>query len=714
MKTFSESWHRVANLVLALRPSVRVHKQRFRGKDWYVLSDPFNNRFFRVRPPAYAFLARLAPPRTVESVWRECLDLFQEDAPGQEEVIRLLTQVHLSDLLYVTNAPDSDRIFERGVTRRSRERRARLLGVLFLRILLFNPEPLLKKLLPVIDRLTGPMGMIVWLAVVALGAKAALDNGTALTHPTEGVLSPGNLPLLYLAFVLVKAVHEAGHAALCTHFGGAVHTVRLMMMVLTPLPYVDVSSSWAFRSRRARILVGAGGMLAEAFLAGLAALAWSNTGEGTLHALAYNVMVSASVSTVVFNVNPLLRFDGYYILSDLLEIPNLYQRSHQQVYHLVRRHAFGLRNADSPATTLAEAGWLAVYGVGSLVYRVVVFIGIILFIADEFLILGAVMAVAGGLSWGIKSPLKLVSYLAGSPALAGHRGRAVLVTTAAIACMGTMVAWVPFSYGVQASGIIEATGFSQVFTGAPGYVGEIVAPSGVRVHEGALLVVLHNQDLAFEIILAEAQVREAQAAIDRARNETIADLEPANRRLEVLRHRLTDLTRQWEALRVTARQDGLWVAPGLTEKRGIWVERGSPLGNLIPTNAYRFTAVVTQEEAADLFENAAPTGTVRLRGQSEWDIPAVSVALLPFEQHTLPSATLGWQAGGPIATAPQDGDGRTTLEPFFRIIAPLPADAAVAMLHGRSGVLRLALAPRPLIWQLSHALGQVLQKRYRL
>ncbi len=144
----------------------------------------------------------------------------------------------------------------------------------------------------------------------------------------------GNLVLLYLGLIFIKTVHEFGHAIFCRKYGGEVHVMGVMLMIFTPMPYVDATSSWSFRERYKRVLVGAAGMIVELFVAALATFVWAKTAPGTLHSLAYNMMFVASVSTLIFNINPLLRFDGYYILSDLIEIPNLNQRATGQLTHL--------------------------------------------------------------------------------------------------------------------------------------------------------------------------------------------------------------------------------------------------------------------------------------------------------------------------------------------------------------------------------------------
>src|SRR5436190_23757914 len=158
MKTFSESWYRVANQRICLRPGVKVRRQNFRGERWMVLENPFSNQFFRLRPAAYEFVARLRPERTVEQVWQECLDRFPDDAPSQEAVIQLLSQLYFANLLQYDLAADSAQLFERYNKRRQREVRAQFMNLMFMRFPLLAPDRFLQKTLPFVGKLISPLG----------------------------------------------------------------------------------------------------------------------------------------------------------------------------------------------------------------------------------------------------------------------------------------------------------------------------------------------------------------------------------------------------------------------------------------------------------------------------------------------------------------------------------------------------------------------------
>lgn len=713
-KTFSESWHRVADLRVSLRPTVRVRKQLFRGETWYVLQDPFNNQFFRLRPEAHDFVSRLRPDRTVEEVWEEALDRHPDDAPGQEDVIQLLTQLYFANLLYFETPADSSKLFERYKKRRQREIQSKLLSIMFVRIPLFDPENILRRLRLVIKALVSPAFALLWMAVVFAAVKLVVDRFDEATDQIQGILAPDNLLLLYAGLVVIKTLHEFGHAMVCKRFGGEVHTMGVMLLVFTPLPYMDATSSWSFRSRWHRALVGGAGMIIEVFVAALATFLWAYTGPGTLHSLAYNMMFIASVSTVLFNGNPLLRFDGYYILSDLLDIPNLATRARGHLRHLAERYLFGYRESRSPTNSTKEATWLTVFGVLSGVYRVVIFAGIILFVADKFLLAGLIMALICVISWGVVPIFRFVSYLASSPRLARTRPQAIAVSCGIFVVLLAVLAVIPFPNRFRAPGVVEATRYLRVVNDAPGYVDSVLVPSGKKVDEGTPLLALSNRELELEIETAEAQREETLALKMRAMSQEVADLEPIQKRLEAIEAKLKNLLKQESSLVVKARFAGTWVAPRSEEMVGAWIPRGSAVGQIVQGGAFRFSAVVSQDEAADLFVDEINKAEVRLFGQGGTNLEVEAFQIIPFQHEKLPSAALGWVGGGEVAVSTTDETGLQAAEPFFQIYAVLMLDPAVTFFHGRSGKLRLTLLPKPLLFQWGHKFLQLLQRRYQI
>ena len=341
--TFSDSWYRVAQLRPRLRAAVQTHRQHFRGQTWHVLRDLGNDQYFRLSEPAYRFIGMLDGNRSVAEVWAAANEQLGDRAPTQGEAIQLLGQLFTSNLLQCELPADSAGMFERYRKRVRREVGGYLMNLLFMRIPLFDPEPILEKWVHLVGWLFSLPGLLLWALYVGFGFSYLTGHWEELFKAAQPqtLLQTENIFLLYACFAGIKAIHEFGHGFACKRFGkvsgtgGEVHTMGIMLLVMAPVPYVDASSAWAFRNKWHRIIVGAGGMYVELLVAATAAIIWANTAPGTLiNDICFNLIFIASVSTIMFNANPLLRYDGYYMLSDALEIPNLGARANQYLGYL--------------------------------------------------------------------------------------------------------------------------------------------------------------------------------------------------------------------------------------------------------------------------------------------------------------------------------------------------------------------------------------------
>jgi putative peptide zinc metalloprotease protein len=712
--TFSESWHRVADQRISLRPGVKVRRQNFRGERWHVLENPFTNQFFRLRPAAYEFVVRLRPDVTVEQAWQQCMERFPDEAPGQAAVIQLLSQLYFAGLLQYDLASDSAQLFDRLKKRRQQEIRQGFMNIMFMRFPLLDPDRFLVRTLSLVGKCISPLGAILWLLVVGFAVKVAVDNAPALFAQGQGVLAPANIFLLYSGMIFIKAVHEFGHAYFCRKFGGEVHVMGVMLMIFTPMPYVDATSSWGFRSRWQRVLVGAAGMITELFVAALAMFVWARTGEGIIHSLAYNMMFIASVSTIVFNLNPLLRFDGYYILSDFLQIPNLHQRSLAQLRHFFERYVFGLKKSEGPAQTRREAVWLAVFGVTSGIYRVIVFSGVLLFVADRFLIIGIVMAVVCLISWVTVPVVRFVRYLATNPRLDRHRPRAVLTCSGALAVLLVLLAIIPFPSHFRASGVVRTVERTQVANDTSGQVEQLLAKPAAWVVRGQPLLRMGNRELELELVQTRARLVEVDARLLQAGADETANIGPLTALRESVADRLKKLEDDAAKLVVRARHDGVWIASGIEEFIGRWLPKGSPLGLLANPASFEFSATVMQEDVDALFGGVIPDGEVRLFSAVGKVLPVSHLRAIPGEQRNLPSPALGWASGGDVPVALDDTRGNRAAEPFFEVIGRLPVAPEVVLMDGQSGKVRFNLPAEPLLPRWIRRLRQLIQKRYQM
>lgn len=713
-QTFSESWYRVGNERLHLRPGIRVQRQRYRGELWYVLENPWSNQFFRMSPEAYAFVGRLRPDRTVDEVWQECMKKFPESAPGQGVVIQLLTQIYHANLLQYRVANDSRKLFERSQKRRQRETRARFTNIMFMRIPMVDPDRFLDRTRQLAHVAFSWFGGLVWCLLVLFALKIVVENFDALRDQSQALLSPGNLPWLYVSIIVVKLLHEFGHAYACKRFGGEVHTMGIMLLILTPIPYMDATSSWGFRSRWKRILVGAAGMLVESFIAAIATIIWFKTAPGVLHNVCFNVIFIASVSTLLFNINPLLRFDGYYILSDFLEIPNLHQRSAGQLKHLCKRYLFGMKRSESPARSGRERFWITVFGIFSNVYRLVVFTGILLFVADRFLILGVIMAILCFVGWVVLPLVKLARYLFADPELDQHRKRALCVTVLVIGGMLAFLQFTPFPSHFRAPGVVQAKIRSEVYALAGGRIAEVLVKSGSSVERGQVLVRLTSKDLAYELARAEAAKAEIEAQMLAAMEQDPSVMKPLTFQMASADKVLTRLRKQESDLVVKAAHSGVWVSPQLGQRMNTWVGQGSPIGLLLDDSVFVFRATVDQDDANRLFNRELEGVEARLFGQAGEVLDIGRVEVIQGERRQLPSAALGWQAGGEVATVMDDPNGRQAAEPFFEVRGEVVQVGRAVLSHGHAGKIRFPVGDEALLPRVVRRGRQLLQKRYQL
>jgi len=713
-RIFHESWYRICGQRVTLRATVRIHRQYYRGEKWYVLFDPFTNQYYRLQQAGYDFVVRLGSGRTIEEVWYEMLAMDPDAAPGQGEVIDILAQLYQANMLHYDLAQDSERLFERHRTRERKKVQSALTNILFLRIPLFDPDALLKRLMPLIRFLFGKIGILIWAVVVGLGIKLAVDNFDHVRDQAEGVLAPSNLFLLYLVGFVIKLIHETGHAFAVRRHHGEVHAMGVMFMMLAPLPYTDATASWSFRAKSRRILVASAGMLFEFFVAAIAVMVWANVGGGMWHSVAYNAFFIASVTTVLFNINPLMKFDGYYILADLLDMPNLQQHATQHLQYVLERYAFRRHEATTPARSTRDAWILGLYGILSTVYKFFLFGGILVSISRHYLLLAVVMGSVIFVSWAIVPLVKFVRYIFTSPQLARVRRRAIGTTVITLSVLFAIVALLPVPDSFTAPGVVLAHEREIVVGKVAGKVVRLCARQSQALSAGDTILVLENPELTDRIEQSRGSIREMEDKFRQSLSDHSEDLMPLSRKIDALGQELSKLEADRANLVVRASRAGIWVAPYARDLEGKWIVKGDSLGEVIDTSAFDFVAAVPQEEVSRLFSHKAQGLSVRLKGLSERTIHLTEVSVIPMEHTRLPSAALGWYGGGDVEVAQGQGDMTRTVEPFYEISSPLPREAAPILQQGRSGRIRFLLGWTPLLPQGWRRLRQQMQKYYKL
>ena len=706
----SPSWYRVCDLRPRLRGHVRIHRHHYRGELWYVLEDRVSRRMHRFNPVAHYAIGLMDGRRSVQEIWDAAMTRFGDDAPTQDETIRLLGQLHSADVLQSGVTPDVAELLRRAKKSVRKTWKQNLLSPMAVRIPLFDPDRFLERWLAWYRPLFGWAGLLAWALVVGSAMFAAAQHWPELSRDfSDRVLAPQNLILMWLTFPVLKLFHEFGHACATKAWGGEVHEMGVMFLVLMPIPYVDATAATAFRATRRRVLVGAAGMVIEVFIASLALFLWLEVQPGVIRAVLYNVMLIAGVSTVFFNANPLLRYDGYYILSDLIHIPNLRNRAQQYLAHLVESGLFGLKLPDLEATR-GEKRWFVFFAIASFLYRTFVMLAIALFIASHYMIIGVLLALWALFASFVIPVGKGIGYLVAHARLRRNRMRAVGVTAAFLGVVAAMLFVAPLPLWSRAEGVIWVPDDALVRAGADGFVKTVEVPSGSIVRRGLPLIVTENLELEPKIRVLEAQIElletraQAQLQTDRVHWEiTREELRATRDELEDARARLRDLV-------VRSPVSGRFVlnsAAGDLPDR--YLRKGQEIGYVVPSATVTARVLVSQDDI-DLVKTRTQRVRVKLAGRMYETIDATIVREVPEASDRVANLAMSSAGGGAATLDPQDTKKAKTLNTWFEFELALPATHAFVL--GEHVYARFELGTEPLAWRIYRSVRQLFLRRF--
>jgi putative peptide zinc metalloprotease protein len=696
---FHSHWHRVADLQPKLGPQVQVQRQRYRGQTWYVLRDTASGSHYRMNGAAYQFVGRLDGARSVNQVWELAVRHLGDDAPTQGDIIRLLAQLTESGLVHAGTKPDVESLF-RVEGERIRRRRWEQINPLAFRVPLFDPTRLLNRLEPALRTLFHPAVFALWMLVAFAGALMVAANWQSLAaHAGANLQSARYLLLAWLCYPVMKALHELAHAAAARRWGGAVHEAGITLLFFTPTPYVDASAASAFRARHQRALVSAAGIMVELAVGIVALGVWLAVQPGLVRDIAFVTLAIAAVSTFFVNGNPLLRFDGYYVLSDALDLPNLAARSTAYWVYLLQRYLLGASSWVAPPVAVGERKWLCCYAPLSFAYRFALACAVVLWIGSKSWLLGVLI----GLLISIMVLVKPATVFLKAALSAGGRGRALVAAVAVAA----VIFVVPLPFTVLGQGVVWPPDDAQLRSDADGFVSEVLAQTGDAVGAGQVLIQLSDPALIAEraALVSRLTGLRAEQYDSLLRNPVRA--RDVLQRIEATTAELERAEERLEGLNIRSKVAGRLVLARPEDLPGSFVRKGAMVGYVLTPGSVNVRVLLDGEDAPLVRERArvaevwlAERPIEPLKGQIARDTPAATQAL--------PNAALGDRAGGAYRTDP--ADGMRALEPLFQV------DVAVAghrleRVGGRAWI-RFELGAEPLALQGYRRLSQLLLSHF--
>lgn len=552
-------------LALRLRPDLVATPVEMAGATTWVVKDPLTLEHFHFSPEEHALLEMLRQKTSLAEMSRQFAKQFPPRTITESEIWSFLSRLHEAGLV-LSNAPGQGAEL---LQRRHRERVrgwslawAQLTAIRFRGV---NPDAALTAIHRHIRWLVSPLAFAIAAAIVLFAASLLIghfDEFRARLPDLAVFADWRNLVWLFVAIGVIKCLHELGHALACKHFGGEVPEMGILLLVFLPALYTDVSDAWRFPSKWQRIAVSAAGMAVELLLASLATIVWWHSQPGLLQLIALDVMLIATVNTIAVNGNPLLRYDGYYILADLVESPNLWQRSRDVLRNITNHCLFGSRGEEDALVPTRHRGFLALYAVASKLYSVFLFTAIVwglvlvlyphhlenlAYMVGLTLVGGALVRPSLNLYQFARNPLRRRQL---------RTGRIGTIATAALVALVVILVW-PVNYYVQAPLVLLPADAARIFATVDGTLASAL-PAGHMVSARQPLVQLENSKMALDLArlageheLARLQLENLQRL--RGQDEEAGPKIPAARaRLADLAAQLADRERDAERLILTA------------------------------------------------------------------------------------------------------------------------------------------------------------------
>ena len=394
---------------LALRSNLRFSAQRGRHGKTYLIEDQATGDFYRVGEGEYTFVSLLDGKTTLASALATTCTVVGASAFSEQDAASLCKWL-VDTGLAQTNASTSARRMSKRRDQVASGKVMQAFNPISVRIALFCPDRFVANAAKYLAWIFTPAMAFVWIATCAFALISLAASQSSLSQYGVEVFSRDNVFWLGVSWAVLKIVHEFSHALSCRVFGGRIRNCGILFLLLIPLPFVDVTSAWKFGNKYHRILVSAAGMIAELFLAAIAALVWLQVDPGLVSQIAANVMFAASINTLVFNANPLMKFDGYHMLSDWLELPNLSKYGNQHVMGVCRKYFLGLNASPIPWGGV-RGSIVKFYGFASLIWKILICVSLVLGAANLLPGIGFLVALSATALWLAIPLFKFAKYM---------------------------------------------------------------------------------------------------------------------------------------------------------------------------------------------------------------------------------------------------------------------------------------------------------------
>ena len=667
---------------MGMRTELRYDTRADDGKSVVVIEDRVRNKFFQVGATEYKLIAALDGNRTTRDVVNDlACPLITEEFAAQ--VCQWLVQ---SNLVHCSTMDNAKRLGQQAESLR----KSKLIGLanpISMKVNLFNPNNLFSAIEPFTRFFFTKSFLVVWCILGLIAIRTMYLHWEEMGTASTGILSGNGWIWLMAFWLILKVIHETAHGVACRRYGGEVPEAGILFLLFTPMAFVNVTSMWRFPNRWHRIVVAAAGMYIELFISFVALIVWAKT-DGLIANVAFNTFIMASLTTILFNANPLMRFDGYFILADSLGVTNLYTKGTKWFGDRIKSAFFGIPRTKNicPKNELTR---VAIYGSMAFFWKISISISLIIGASVLFKGAGVALGVIGVAMFFGMPMYQQYKQTLGEKAHPIDRKRTAF-SCALVACFALSMFTILRAPATQsAPAIVQFAEETVVRAAANGFLDELFVASGDKVIKGQLLARLKNDELINEVTELEQKAVESQIQI-RIHNQIEEELALARaeeENLVGLLKQLEEKREQAEGLEVRAPFDGFVFQRGLENSKGNFLSRGDPLMNMAQKQTKEIIVSIDQRDLESLKGNEGQNVRVAIPGLNVFRSKLRSIDKRASTKPSHPS--LCAQAGGPLPVMPTAGEnGESEVElltPRFSAALEIDSEVSSRLFSGQRG-----------------------------
>lgn len=688
-------------LSIGLRRDLEISRQVSNGEVQYVIRDPITFNSCSLAHEDYQVFLHLEHMQSVQQAFTKLAAAGIIENDQRDEFYQFIVDLQRHNLILLPIV-DGKILYERFAERRKKEKASLPMRLISFQVPLMNPD----RFLEVTKRFAWPLFqnwfLALWLGMVCLASYMVCARWADFSDATASLLALKSLPLLLLILCVLKAWHELGHAYACKVFGGNVPEVGLFFIIGTPCAYVDASSAWGFRERWQRIAVNLAGMYFESLIAIAAVFVWSLSQPGLINSIAHYTIVISTVVTIMFNANPLLKFDGYYVLCDLLGIPNLKRLATASMHNCLKRIFLGLEAPRIGVTWWSDRLY-TLFGAASDIYRIVVTLGIFTFLALQIPTVGLLLGLFYLFVGLIPTVDRVVRYLLFQPETRGSRRRAVILigsSAAALTALIVMPIWTAISF----TGIVGRESETFIRAPEPGFVSQVGFKLSQNVQPGDVLFQLTNEELETRRSAVKAEVSKLQSQLLQSLQTNPTEFGLLKQRLQQAELDLQDVERAIARLTIRAPKDGVVAEWQNSDFAGRFFQSGEPLLKL-ESGKWIVRALATDEEVSDSQVTVGDAVEIELIGQPGKRLCGHVTGVARASQSRIDETALTQLGGGDIGIDPYT---QKAGEAYFSITMEVDPTSGVDL---HSGVRVQAMVPNRR-WSLGRSLARKIWQFY--